>query len=296
MPVWGILVRRWYLVLGALIVSAALAIAGFYVSKPTYEARADILLLPPARTSGPTGGLGNPYLALGGSLGDAAQVVAAKVASDQSAEQLAQLGARAVYSVGLDPSFSAPVVVIVTRDTSADEATRTLNAVISMYNGTLLAVQQDAGAPARALLTTRVITATPIPQRLLKTPIRNAIAGGVGGLLLGLLPILLLERLAAARTKRGQARPNATEPPDEPERDEATPPSEPTAIEQRPRRRLLGRRVRVDAGDGVSRRKSERSERTDRSDAGYDGDDDARAEADRDDTPVSLLLADPRDP
>ena len=296
MPVWGILVRRWYLVLGALVVSATLAIVGFYVSKPTYEARADLLLLPPARTSGPTGGLGNPYLALNGSLGDAAQVIAAEVASDRSAERLAEQGRRAVYSVGLDQSFSAPVVVVVTRDASAAEATLTLNAVMSEYNRTLLKVQQDAGAPARATFATRVITTTPIPQRLLKTPIRNAIAGGVGGLLLGLLPILLLERLAAARTKRRQARPNAAEPADEPASAEAAPPSEPTAIEQRLRRRLLRLGVRGDAGDGVSRRKSERSERSDRSDSGHHGDDDASGEADRDDTPVSLLLADPRDP
>lgn len=296
MPVWGILVRRWYLVLGALVVSAALAIAGFSVSKASYEARADMLLLPPARTSGPTGGAGNPYLALGGSLGDAAQVVAAEVASDQTAAFLSRQGWRAVYSVGLDQSFSAPVVLIVTRDASQAEATLTLQAVISEYNHTLLEVQQAAGAPARAVVTTRVISTTPTPQRLLKTPIRNAIAGGVVGLLLGLLPILLLERLAVARTKRRQARADATEPPDVPASAEAAPPSQPTAVEQR-RRTLLRRRVRVEAGDGEARRKSERSERTDRPDAGRRGsDDDPRAQADREDTPVSLLLADPRDP
>ena len=153
MPVWGILVRRWYLVLGALVVSAALAIVGFYVSKPTYEARADMLLLPPARTSGPTGGLGNPYLALerlarrrgaGRSRGGGVRPVRRALA-----EQGRRGRCTASGSTRASPRRSSSIV---TRDTSADEATQTLNAVMSEYNRTLLTVQQDAGAPARAIV------------------------------------------------------------------------------------------------------------------------------------------------
>ena len=107
--IFAMLARRWYLVLIAILASAALAVGGFKVTKASYEARADVLLLPAARSAGTNGGLGNPYLALNDSLGQAAQVVAAHVSSDQTAQRLGGLGGTAVYTVTLDTAFSAPV-------------------------------------------------------------------------------------------------------------------------------------------------------------------------------------------
>jgi capsular polysaccharide biosynthesis protein len=208
----AMLVRRWYFLLIAVLLSVGMAIGGFAMTKATYEARADLLLLPSPRTSGDNGGPGNPYLALNDSLGQAAQIVAAQVTSDQTAARIGQQGRTAVYTVGIDTSFSAPVVLVTARDASAGNASATLKTVMSEFNRTLAAVQQQAGAPARALVGTTVITTTPTPQRLLKTPIRNAIGGAVLGMLLGLLPVLLLERLAGSRSRRRRSRVRAARP------------------------------------------------------------------------------------
>ena len=74
--------RRWILAIVGLGLTAGLAVAGYFVAKPTYQATASILLLPPATT---VPAEGNPFLQLGGL--DLTVDLLGKALSDQGVTQ-----------------------------------------------------------------------------------------------------------------------------------------------------------------------------------------------------------------
>jgi capsular polysaccharide biosynthesis protein len=207
------LLRRWYFVVAAVLVAVAGASFGLLGTPPTYESRTTLLMLPSATAAGDKNGPANPYTALSSSLADAGQVVAAQVMSDDSAQALAQQGAHALFTVAVDVDFNAPVIQIVSTGKTGESADTTLKLVTAAFTDKLQSVQLAAGAPQKTLISLSTVTTTPKPQKIMKKAIRNGIGGGVLGLLLGLLPIPLLDRRRVRLPRNTEPTEPATEQP-----------------------------------------------------------------------------------
>ena len=105
------LLRRWYLVIVALLLTG---LACGYVARaigPTYQMSASVLLIPP---KDPTGLVTNRYLSLG-STGSALQVLARSMSSDPTHREVLDGHQGADYTAGPDPSSSAPMLLLSAR-------------------------------------------------------------------------------------------------------------------------------------------------------------------------------------
>jgi capsular polysaccharide biosynthesis protein len=199
------LVRRWYLVLPALIIAVTVAFEVFLVVPPTYRVQARLLLLPSAASSGPVAGAGNPYLSLSAGLGQTAQVIALAVTDEKSVVALSKLGATAAFTVGLDPAANAPIIVATASSVNAANAEKTLSLVVQQVRAQLSNAQVAAGAPKNSFISLSVLTQSARPAKVTKTQLRDGIAAGVGVLIVLMIPIFLFERASLARKARRKA-------------------------------------------------------------------------------------------
>lgn len=150
-----VMARRWYLALPLLGLTLLLAIVSYAKVTPVYEARGSMLLFAPALADDAEG-RANPYL-LYGNLKVAANVVSEVVSQKEIQEELAATGATGDYEVGTDPMTIEPTVVVVATG-SDDVAPRTVLAVMQVFERELRAAQEQASAPPRTWITTRVVT------------------------------------------------------------------------------------------------------------------------------------------
>lgn len=150
-----VLARRWYLALPLLGFTLLLTIVSYAKVTPVYEARGSMLLFAPALADDAEG-RANPYL-LYGNLKVAANVVSEVVSQPEIQEELAAAGASGDYEVGTDPMTIEPTVVVVATGRD-DVAPRTVLAVMQVFDRELRAAQEQASAPTRTWITTRVVT------------------------------------------------------------------------------------------------------------------------------------------
>src|SRR5882757_7286153 len=122
-----LLLRHWYLTIAGVILTLGLcALAASYVPAK-HQAKADVLLLPAAKSVG-TGG--NPYLELGG-LDQAADVLAKAMSDSSTADSLAGAGFTGTYTVERDPTTSSPMVLVTGTDKSAASAMTMMREVVA---------------------------------------------------------------------------------------------------------------------------------------------------------------------
>ncbi|HTC68572.1 MAG TPA: hypothetical protein VK662_03310 [Acidothermaceae bacterium] len=199
------LVRRWYLVLPALIIAVTVAFEVFLVVPPTYRVQARLLLLPSAASSGPVAGAGNPYLSLSAGLGQTAQVIALAVTDPKSVAALSKLGADASFNIGIDAAAAAPILVATASSVNAANAEKTLSLVVQQVRAQLQNAQAAAGAPKNTFISLSVLTQSAKPSKVTKTQLRDGLAAGIGALVVLLIPIFLFERASLARRARRKA-------------------------------------------------------------------------------------------
>jgi hypothetical protein len=196
-----LVVRRWYLVVAAALIAAVAGVAGYMATPPKYEAKATMLLLPSAASiggSGPT----NPYLALGGGLAMTADVLALEVTDAPVVQSLSNKGYRAAYTVAPDATVTAPVLTVTATDPNQAMAARTLDAVTRTIGQRLLQDQVAAKAPKNSYVSVHTLVQSPEPTALVKGPIRTGIIGALLGLLVGLVPLAVVEWRAHRRVRR----------------------------------------------------------------------------------------------
>ncbi len=142
-----ILLRRWWVVLPVLIITAA-AVANVGSDKrPTYQASLELVLLTPALTivdddTGETRTT-NPYLAFSSALGTVAKLVAASVNATEAQIALRDEGSTAAYVVTA-PDRS-PFLNVTAIGTSPEEVRQTSLAVVNLIRDSLQARQDASG-------------------------------------------------------------------------------------------------------------------------------------------------------
>jgi hypothetical protein len=193
-----VLLRRWYLVVLGVLLSGVLAGGTFQSVSPTYQARAEILLLPPS-TSVPKGG--NPYLVLGG-LEAIGGVLSTALSDQATTAELKAQGASGDFSVGLDQTSPAPLLEVITESTTAADSLSTLQLVVDRIPPTMEEIQRAADVAPGSYITTTPITTTQKPEVLRKAQLRVVVVVTAVGFALTLLLTAAIDGLLVRRRAR----------------------------------------------------------------------------------------------
>jgi len=190
------LLRRWYLFVVVLALSAGATWAIASRLPDTYRASASIVLIPPDTTLGDTG---NPYLFLGG-LQQSVDVLTRDLGSEQIRSAMKKkAGSSATYEVSADFATSAPIVVVTTEASTATAAQGMLDAVVAQVPVSLAGLQTALSVTGNAQITTQLISQSEKPEAIMSSKYRAlvVVAGGLavlGILLVGMIDGLLLRR------------------------------------------------------------------------------------------------------
>jgi len=198
------LLRRWYLVIVALLLTG---LACGYVARaigPTYQMSASVLLIPP---KDPTGLVTNRYLSLG-STGSALQVLARSMSSDPTHKEVLTGYEDADYTAGPDGASSAPMLLLNASAHSPTDARAVLAHALARAPKNLAALQQALGIANAAQIDSQLISEDAEPTFALKPQLRPTVTVGV--LLLGLFAALIagIDTLLSARSRTRHDRPS----------------------------------------------------------------------------------------
>jgi hypothetical protein len=236
---WQILQRRWYAVLLGLLLTLGLIYGALRVVPPSYEAEAQITLLPPKPVVGPE----NPYLNLGGLTG-VSDALARSVNASATEEALTQQGRSAEFLVQRDTLSPAPILVITVVDSSPAEALQTLRAVLLLIPQILEDMQTSEGVSSDSLITSRVLNVPATAEKAGKQQLRTIIVALGVGLALTWLSAVAFDAWLRRRRKQRENRavpgfppPTRIPPPTESPQAFAEPqsdPADPQAIPRQP--------------------------------------------------------------
>jgi len=229
------MLQRWYFTLVGLLITAALCVLAALAVPIKYQAKAQILVLPP-HTSVGTGG--NPYLALGG-LQAASDVLARAMSDGKTFQLLRSEGITGTYTVARDLTTSGPILLVDAEDSTPEGALSTLNGILSQAAPRLTALQDDLNVPSNTRLTSNVFTQDSVASTLRKSQIRAVLVGFAAGVF---VTIMLVSAADSALTRRRRRR-------------QVVPPPDP----DRPDRPRAGSRTADPSGDRRKRSRGRRS-------------------------------------
>lgn len=198
-----ILLRRWYVTLGGLLLAAGFVLAVVDRVGPTYTVTSEVLLMPPS-TVVPKGS--NPYLQLGG-LESIGSVASKAMTDDKSVRDIRTRFGELDYGVGLDQLAAAPMVIIQVEADEPERAQRAETYLSERFVSVVRQLQDEASVPRDSLITTQTIVPADVPKVGHKSQLRMGIVAGA----LGVMGTLVLAAVADAllnrrRRRRGQAR------------------------------------------------------------------------------------------
>ena len=195
------LLRRWYVVLVGLVMTAGLVYVANDAVPPTYSATGSVLLLPPGASLEDGS---NPLLALGG-LEQPAALVVAYLAGDEARQLFAEDFPNTTYDVVLDPLSRGPLVLIKVEDPSEDDVMSALNAVLVTLPDALTMLQDQVDAPADSRVTSMPLSVDTRPTTERSDSLRALIAAAGVGMVLTLVGAVAFDSLAARRRERLRA-------------------------------------------------------------------------------------------
>ena len=200
--------RRWILALVGLVLTAGLAVAGYFIAKPTYQATASILLLPPAST---VPAEGNPFLQLGGL--DLTVDLLGTALSDQAiTRQLEEVSPTVETEVGADPRSSGPILRIQVQDKSEASALEVRDLLVAMVPPRLADMQSAVGVDGGNRVTSSVLVVDAVAEPVGRDRLVGAVVGGLVGLGLSLVLLVLIDSILLRREARRAAAAAEDEP------------------------------------------------------------------------------------
>ncbi|MEO8219695.1 MAG: hypothetical protein ABI563_02770 [Specibacter sp.] len=193
--------RRWYFVVLGLIITGVATYFAFNMVLPTYEAKASIVLIPPAVavTVGD-----NPYLYLGG-LEQALGVLQVKASSPEVAAPLLDKFPGSSMAISKDPTTSGPIMAITVAADTPEQTMALLKGTLELVPSTLTSLQTELKVPAASVITSMPLSLDVEPTKIAKKQIQMTAMAGVGGLAATLLITGFIDRLMS-RGKKGRSK------------------------------------------------------------------------------------------
>ncbi|MGC5628595.1 hypothetical protein ACPYO6_10165 [Georgenia sp. Z1344] len=137
------LLRRWYVLLLGLCLTAA---GGWYAYRSiptTYEATGSLLLMPSTDT---VGAEGNPYLYLNGMI-DARDVLLRRAGSTENYTSVVAEHPGTAYTLGSDPTTQSPIVTVAVEGATPEDALAVMHGALENVEENLDAMQDEVGLP-----------------------------------------------------------------------------------------------------------------------------------------------------
>jgi hypothetical protein len=185
LDVWGITLaalRRWYVFIPILALSAFVAYSAGQGVAPEYEASATALLTPPPTQPTVANPFGNP---------DDANIAIGIVLNGPVAQlQVRELGLNGAFTVDT-ASRSAVLNIVARSDDSAEDAVATTVAVLDLASAELKSRQEAAGVPSTSLIGLQVLS----PPHLSSVATQGALRVQAVILLLGAAAALVISVL-----------------------------------------------------------------------------------------------------
>ena len=198
------LLRRWYVVLVGLVMTAGLVYVANDAVPPTYSAAGSVLLLPPGASVADGS---NPLLALGG-LEQPAALVVAYLAGDEARQAFAEDFPNTTYDIVLDPLSRGPLVLVKVQDPVRGRRDVGPDAVLDTLPDALTMLQDQVDAPADSRVTSMPLSVDTRPTTERSDSLRALIAAAGVGMVLTLVGAVAFDALAARRRDR-RRRPRA---------------------------------------------------------------------------------------
>jgi hypothetical protein len=191
-----VLFRRWYVLLVGILATGVMASLAMQHVQPGYQARAELLLLPP-KTAVPEGS--NPYLVLGG-LEGMGGVLSTALMSDPISTELKRAASGGDYIVGLDQTSPAPLLLVIVTTKSPEQSMQALRLILDRVAPTLAEIQRNTDVKAGSFITSAKITQSTKPTVLRKAQLRAVLAV----LALGMVLATLLTAAVDSLVMRGR--------------------------------------------------------------------------------------------
>ncbi len=208
----GVLRRRWYVVLPALVLTVAATMAVRSVVGNQYRAQSSIVLVTPAtppdligeQGQRPTPCAQNPFCG-SGNLSNLGNVVARSMADDDVAERMEERHPGVEYTVVLSPDDRSPIIEMTTTAAGPDRALAALQSVEREVRAELQRRQRAVGVPGDALITSAVVTAAKSATVQAGGRIRATVVTLGAGLLVTIGLAYLVESVSRSRRARAAA-------------------------------------------------------------------------------------------
>lgn len=192
---WASLARRPFLVAVCLLATIGLTYVAAGQVKPTYESRADVVLVPPKSAEDPTI---NRYLSLGG-LRQAVDVLTRSLGSDTTLKAVQKVAPQGTFEAQSDATTTAPILIVTTKAATPAQAQAILEAVLEQIPINLRELQDSVNIAKANQITPQRVATDDEPKANHKKQIRAVGAGAaflliVSALLVGAVDNRLLRR------------------------------------------------------------------------------------------------------
>jgi hypothetical protein len=205
-----LIVRRWYVVTSAFILTMAVAYTIFQTVAPTYEAEGSVLLFAPAAPAAPavevtaTEAPVNPFRSFDGSTALLASVIVQIMDDTDVRDAVEEQGGRGDYVVGRQTD-GTPVIVTRATDLDAERAMLTVRLAMAALQEQLDRRQADAGAPPEVRIRAIVLTEPTDAAALVGARVRAALAVMALGVAASVSLAFIVESVSQSRRRAGEA-------------------------------------------------------------------------------------------
>lgn len=196
------LLRRWYVVLLGLVLTAGLVYVAHEKVPPTYDATASVLLLPPQESLDAGA---NPLLQLAG-LDQPASLVVAYLSGEGPTKVWNADHPTSTREIVVDPQSRGPILIFTVHDPTSAAVMDALTASTDQVPGALTSLQDEVDAPGDARIQSAVLTADIEPTTNTSKSLRALIAAAGLGIAATLAGAVALDGLARRRRANRAAR------------------------------------------------------------------------------------------
>lgn len=196
------LLRRWYIVVLGVILTAAGVYGAYTVTPVTYSATSTVVLLPPEKSVKDGD---NPYLYLGG-LGQALNVLVITMNSAASQEQVIGSNPDQSFTLEQDATSTGPIIQISVAAPTDDQAIALVEKVTAQVPLALNALQDELKVPADAKIGTMTLAQSREAETENKRQLQLMAVAAGGGSVATVLFVAALDKFLAKRKFKNKRR------------------------------------------------------------------------------------------
>jgi len=217
------LIRRWFIVVLGLAVTAG---ACFYLQQnapDNYKAQASLVLLPSTKSVGEAG---NPYLGLGG-MSEALDILTRKMSSEEFKETIREQSGASTFTAEADKGTSGAILLITASSGDADQALKILDSVMNQAPVALTELQDVLNVPTTSRISTMKLLEDSKAVPEVKARTQLLLVTAAGGVAFSIMITVLIDGLLLSRKQR-----KSQEPTDKPAGPK--PPAPPATRQRKP--------------------------------------------------------------